>query len=68
MADGELIAVAYEDEIKGMFSILLANIAGSGEDATPEQIEDCYARFRRGLKLARAVRDKAISIVEESSS
>jgi hypothetical protein len=59
------IEVAYEDEVKALFKVLVANLAD--EPVSHEVDQQCVDKFTAGLKLAKRARELALNVVVPAS-
>jgi hypothetical protein len=61
MTDQQIIAAAYQDTLKHVFSVFFTSWAGAGGDAPA--ITQAEQAFVAGVTLARTVRDRALALL-----
>jgi hypothetical protein len=59
------IEVAYEDQVKALFKVLVANLVE--EPVSHEADRQCVDKFAAGLKLAKRARELALNVVVPAS-
>ena len=59
----DLIESAYEDQVQLLYKALCVGLNAVGGIPTPADEQQCLARFKLGLTLARRARELALSAV-----